>query len=445
MKKIVLLVLLFMLIGKSASAYDMERFRRMPSCVFAERLDSIDGLENNGWTVSGNPTVATSPYKSAVSFDGTGDYVTCLTSVDQYDFGATGDFSVLFWIKTTDDSHAVMGNKRIDSNTKGWSVRIGAGGTIALKVADGSNYTEVTSVVMNDGVWHSIAFTVDRNSNSYPYVDGVQGTAVANVESGDDITSTDNLVIGADANAGFATDSEMFNVMVFDRELSATEVSQIYNDTVFDYPLNEVAHYDMSEINPQDIGWVGSGADGTGTNIAAADIVQEHDGGYAIDFDGTSEYITVTNDDVFEFGTGDFSIGYWKKSSNTDAEDHVMHKGAWGAVGFRIDGDTQDKLTFQEAAGYTSFLAPSDCSDGNWHLVVFSQDRDGSGIGYRDAVAGTAQDISTRPGTISNTGKTLTFASGGAARYLDCVLSEVWAWDMALTQLQVEDLYITTR
>ena len=405
MKKIVLLVLLFMLIGKSASAYDMERFRRMPSCVFAERLDSIDGLENNGWTVSGNPTVATSPYKSAVSFDGTGDYVTCLTSVDQYDFGATGDFSVLFWIKTTDDSHAVMGNKRIDSNTKGWSVRIGAGGTIALKVADGSNYTEVTSVVMNDGVWHFVAFTVDRDSNSYPYVDGVQGTAVANVESGDDITSTDNLVIGADANAGFATDSEMFNVMVFDRELSATEISQIYNDTVFDYPLNLILESDCSEINPQDL-W--ASYDGTGTGLAKTNIIQGHEGYWAVSFNGTDE--KVDYGDVGNIRT----IEMWVNPDTTTEELVLVDTGkdimlSTGTVTYTGLTETN---TFVDGVDTNTMVAD------RWqHLIcVFTQ---------VDA-------------------NNLELANDGT-NYGDIDVSEFNVYSSALEQIATEEQYITTR
>jgi len=174
------------------------------------------------FTVVGNPGVVASAYGPALSFS-PGNNITATNQVGKFPHGATGDFSVCFRIRTTDDSHAVLGNKRIDGNQKGFAVRIGSG-EIILKVGNDVDYTEIVSVTeIHDGLWHGIAFSVDRNGNSYVYVDGNQEGVVANLENGNDISSTLDLAIGCDALGSFDMTGDMHNVIIFNRSLSAAE------------------------------------------------------------------------------------------------------------------------------------------------------------------------------------------------------------------------------
>jgi len=176
--------------------------------------------------VVGNPTIVDSVYGRALHVS-PGNNITATYQVGKFPHGTTGDFSVVFRIRTTDNSHAVLGNKRIDGDTKGFSVRIGSG-EIILKVGDGGGYTEITSVTeINDDEWHHVAFTVDRDGNSYVYVDGNQEGVVANLENGDDITSTLDLAIGCDALGGFDMTGDLESVMVYNRNLSMAEAQQL--------------------------------------------------------------------------------------------------------------------------------------------------------------------------------------------------------------------------
>ena len=203
----------------------MRRFLQA-GAVFADDLSSLADVRAR-YAVTGNPSVVDSARGLAMHFS-VGNNITRTTSVGRFQHGAAGDFSVAFWIRTTDDSHAVMGNKRIDGNTKGWMVRLGAPGDIILKVADGAAYTEVVSDTdINDDIWHHVVFTVDRDGNSYPYVDGVQETAVVNVENGDNISSDLDLAIGCDALGSFDMVGDLREVVVFDRALKSTEAAAL--------------------------------------------------------------------------------------------------------------------------------------------------------------------------------------------------------------------------
>ena len=193
--------------------------------AFAYRLSDLADIRAR-FTVVGNPTIVDSAYGRALHVS-PGNNITATYQVGKFPHGTTGDFSVVFRIRTTDNSHAVLGNKRIDGDTKGFSVRIGSG-EIILKVGDGAAYTEITSVTeIDDGEWHHVAFTVDRNGNSYVYVDGNQEGVVANLEDGDDITSTLDLAIGCDALGGFDMTGDLESVIVFNRNLSEAEVAQL--------------------------------------------------------------------------------------------------------------------------------------------------------------------------------------------------------------------------
>ncbi len=189
--------------------------------AFADDLSSLADVRSR-YSLAGSPTVVDSPRGLAMHFS-TGNNILATNSVGYFPHSTDGDFSVAFWIRTEDDSHAVMGNKRIDGDAKGWSVRIGSG-EIILKCGDGGGHTEIISdTEINDNAWHHVAFIVDRDGNSYPYIDGVQETGVANFEDGDDISSDLDFAIGCDALGSFDMDGDLREVLVINRLLTEAE------------------------------------------------------------------------------------------------------------------------------------------------------------------------------------------------------------------------------
>ena len=93
----------------------------------------------------------------------------------------------------------------------------------------------------------------------------------------------------------------------------------------------------------------------------------------ANDFDGASDYILLgEGGGDFDFGTEDFSISLWIKSTDTNIGYLI---GKWDSNGathaYFIDVNEQDEVCFEFKDGTNSYFAKTttDVTDGTWHLI----------------------------------------------------------------------------
>lgn len=160
-----------------------------------------------------------------------------------FDFGAGEDFSVDFWIRTTDTRvvSPVLEKRALEPNEKGWTVFL-IGGQLALQLAEGgsgfcdsvtpdgcTNYGSGVSVA--DGAWHFVAITVNRDvaDGIHWYLDGAEvGTRRDPTLRADSLENAGPLRIGVHAfNANnFAGDLD--EVEIFRRVLSAGEIQRLF-------------------------------------------------------------------------------------------------------------------------------------------------------------------------------------------------------------------------
>lgn len=136
--------------------------------------NDIAGPVNDSGTWVNNPVAVDGKVAAALSFDGS-SYVE-VAEDDLLDFG-TGDFSVDFWIKTTD---SIWTRTILDNRSQGGSAPIGYtvylyDGRLGWQIADGSGYINwVTTEFIADGLWHHAAVSIDRDQpdGMKGYVDG---------------------------------------------------------------------------------------------------------------------------------------------------------------------------------------------------------------------------------------------------------------------------------
>ena len=145
-----------------------------------------------GTLVFTKAVIANSECGNSLNFDGVDDYVQ-FSDNSVGNFG-TGEFTIEYWVKTTDDKGGVIA-KRNSCDCDNWSALI-ENGRIRLEISDDGCTTAVTNVYgvskIDDGEWHHIAFT-RVGTTIYAYVDGrleVKGI------SAHDMTSTNSLRIG---------------------------------------------------------------------------------------------------------------------------------------------------------------------------------------------------------------------------------------------------------
>ena len=149
-------------------------------------------------SITGDARVKTSSAKFGTGgclLDVTGDYLSIPASSD-FAFG-TGDFSLEFWIKTSDSGESVI----VDQYSSGsafssWqlSVKTGVLSWYRRLVGGSSSYLLTGSTTISDNTWHHIAVTRASNTLMF-FVDGVADGSVT--DSSDYATSVVTLSIGA--------------------------------------------------------------------------------------------------------------------------------------------------------------------------------------------------------------------------------------------------------
>ena len=163
----------------------------------------------------------------ALSLPSEGSYLEVPDS-DAIDAG-TSDFSVAFWIKTTDGFATVM-EKRDDAfGVIGYSVFVDPS-TVGIQLADGThhNYTAAASVA--DGEWHHVAISVDRDQTDGLkfYVDGALLEAQNPTGKTGDLSNDAPLLLGEHVAGGTGGTIGMLDQIYFyKRSITLAEVQTL--------------------------------------------------------------------------------------------------------------------------------------------------------------------------------------------------------------------------
>ena len=210
------------------------------------------------------------PLGTGLDFDGANDLVTISHNASQNNL----NFSVDFWVKTTDGLGGVI-NKFTPDGNSGWRINLDGGRIEFYYYASASNYvtrllSPATSV--NDGNWHHVAVTLN-SGNARCYIDGVlarstgwNGTATAT-------TTTADIQLGyaaADAPSGDTGgyfDGQLDELRIWTKTLSEFEVGQLNGCTTDMSQTSLVASYNFNEgIAAADNSGLTTLADGSGNN-----------------------------------------------------------------------------------------------------------------------------------------------------------------------------------
>ncbi|MCX6767759.1 MAG: LamG domain-containing protein [Candidatus Micrarchaeota archaeon] len=235
------------------------------------------GNGNNG-TINGAAYVD-GKFSKALDFDGTDDYVDYGDACD-----LTGSFAIEAWIKTSQTGGMII--TKIKENTA-WNYQINVDGSGHLQAYVGGWVTSTGTV--NDNRWRHVALVSD-GSTGHLYIDGIQDGSGA-------ISPTANnypLYVGAYESLGGGVggffDGTIDDIIIYNRGLSADEIREDY--------LRGAGTRDYS------------GNGNNGTNHGASWTSGGEFGG-ALDFDGSTSYVTVPDSAAFDFGSGDFAIETW--------------------------------------------------------------------------------------------------------------------------------------
>ena len=419
------------------------KLRRMEQAgaVFTEDLSSVNSLKKRGFTVTGNPTVTNGPIGKALDFNGS-SYITLGTDIEKelrFD-GSTQDFSISAWVRrdATGTQHIIFDKREAVGN--GFVFFIASSDTIGF----GLNLVyPATAETITDTNWHHVVVTADRDGNGIVYLDGVAGSGTS--INGQTLATTIAPSIAARSyDNGNKFNGAIKNLMFFDRVLTAAEITALAKNQPFDYEKNVVSEWDMSDTNPRDVGYRGLGNNGTGVSLTAASIVNGISNDKAIYLDGSADYIDIG--DITDLDNIDFSVSAWIKTSQIPAiTGMIMSKKRDTGYGFFLATHTDGKarIFFNSAsAASLSAYTTTAVNDGAWHHVVFTADRDGNIISYKDGVAGTPVSIAAGDGESIDNDASLRIGVGGQTFLaFNGVIDKVIIFDKVLTNLEVMDIY----
>jgi hypothetical protein len=360
--------------------------------------DDTSGNNNNG-AISGSPSTVTGIHNQALSFSGS-NYITVADS-STINVG-TGDFSISCWIKTSSSNTTQTFIDKRDGSYKGYCLCLYNQKPL-IQFGDTSGYSSFiasNSPVLNDGKWHLVICTIDRDdSNGLKiYVDGSLANTFDPTGRPGDTTNTASLYIARRQDNYCNFPGALDEINLYGRALGADEIPVYYKKGWC------VAEYQFINGGTEDTS--GNGNNGTlygsGTPTIVTGVVNQ-----ALDFGGVS-YMKVPDSTSINFGTGDFSIAFWMKTSYQGSVDTILDKRtADNYIGYHVAlYSGQLLLQITDSGGYTNYrnLYSTALNDGQWHHVVFTVDRDNaSGLCiYADGQLVGTFDPTDRTGDITN-------------------------------------------
>ncbi|MBI4713330.1 MAG: DUF2341 domain-containing protein [Planctomycetes bacterium] len=299
---------------------------------------SGNGNTGNLAAAPNNPTwTAAGRFGNGLSFDGVDDYVDV---PDSASLDITGDLTIEFWVNPSlSTDHRVIA-KWGTVGYRSYIVSITSAGLVFLGISSdgGANYCfrDSDNGAIAANVWQHITAVYKTGAAGYIYI-YVNGKRVDTTTSGSFQTSIYNsdtpLMFGKNYNddpSGNWFGGLLDEVKIYNRALTAEEVSTRYGSgLVGSWHFSEGSGTSVADMS-------GNGNNGT---LAAApnDPTWTTSGrfGNALSFDGTDDYVNVSDNNSLDFGTGDFTIELWVYPDVLQDAKYLIMKGDYGqsAVG----------------------------------------------------------------------------------------------------------------
>ena len=380
----------------------------------------------------------------SMDFDGADDYIDAGSSVGVIGTGVR-TFSV--WLKTSvTGTQVVLGTR--NANTDGWVIQIELNTILFYNVLGGANkgiYTTATN--LTDGNWYHLTIVRAGTGNNKIYVNGVPqtlNTTTFGDENLSDPQSSKDLLIGAGYNTNSVLyrffDGQIDAVSIYNYALSQSQITTLYgsSSTGIGNPMSlspkPVAFYPLGD---QDV------YNGASYLVPNAAVV----GGfspYALDFDGTSNYIDCGQNTNLD--TGDLSASIWiNKNSAGSGTQYIFNNNSGSAVaGFAFNmlasnviGIGRRTRTYGAFSGYLNVSFTDDV----WHNLSFSYNDTTkalevwfNGNSVHTSTATSSSSVASQNIIIGDRANLTGFNFNGS-------LSNASIWNTALTAPQITEIY----
>jgi len=419
------------------------------------------GQGNHGSLV-GQASTTTVPGKigQALNFDGVDDRVNTGS-----DFVGTNPMSISLWMNARSLGEGSVGRLVTNQNTTGFYFRILVTNSTLAFSSNGGNNNAVAganAVVLDQ--WRHVSVTRDASGVANIYVNGVL-SGTANQNSGTPNSGSTNVIIG-NHNAGVATfDGTIDDVRVYNRVLSASEISQMYQSTQSKF--NETLTGGDS-LSSGLVGWwtfdgpdmltnvrdrSGQGNNGSLVGQASTTTVPGKLG-QALLFDGVDDYVNGGSasslDDIqLQGGSGlTYSTWIYPKSNGEGGNGNIIQKSIFSAGGWAFFINTNNLKFQKDFDGATNLTAGTDSGllqFNQWYHVVMTWDGSAlrSGVGfYVNGVKQTTTGTSDGDGNaLSDAALSIHIGGNSGANTFNGSIDDVRIYNRALSAGEITQLY----
>jgi len=386
---------------------------KMDESSWGSVVDS-SGNGNTG-TKYGDATVAAGKFGNGGIFDGSGDYVEKTSPVSQ----PTGNSptTISAWIKI--DSGGISELKIVSF------FGTDSGGPSGYGIAVNSSYKAVAAGPSNTGL---VTGNTTLNVNQWYFVTGVyNGTTnkiyVNGAEDGSVNYSSMNFSSGVMRVGAWASYNSTYNwkgglddVRIYNRALSPSEVSQLYNwapGPLYYYSLDE----NTGTTSVNDMSGNSNSATMTGTWTNSQWVPGKF--GSALNFNGSNDYLDTPAFDFLGQSTAQFTIEAWVKPRQVGGD--IFHNRndstGWSTS---LLGYKSGKLNFY-VYGSSYLASPNNTSANAWTHVAASRDSSGNLKLYENGIL-----VNSGSGSYSSSGSAQKFTIGRF--FADCCQMDSPGW-----------------
>jgi len=426
---------------------------RCARTVFADpiahwRLDEGSGTaakDSSGNNYTGTVSSATwtvGIIGKALSFTGNGKMTTLLTPT----YGPNDSFSYVAWFRTTNTGNAMSLFGFEASKTSEVQVGIDTGGIARFNINDGSKGGDAkSSLTFADGQWHMMAAVRDGVTKKLLiYVDGVQvASSTDNSTASINQASKLSVSIGA-VNQGTKHEKpwqgEIDEPRIYSAALSAGQIKLLYTSIPLKSGL--AAYYDFDA----------SAQDAVGTNHGVVKNAVKSSSGKiagAYSFNGSTAYIELTNNAIFDM-TSDATYSIFFKPTSTPSTEYMLlakHLGGSKTAGWFLSMNNQYKANVQIYSSLHHVLSNTNKAQANqWNHVAITYssatqklkiyvngklDKDEN---FPTKDLPTKLSLKMRIGAMEQSGPT-------PGRPFKGLIDEVGVWTRALAALEIQSLH----
>ena len=388
---------------------------------------------NNQWRLPNNENKDKSSNYS-MSFDSASSQYIQTT----FNIGNTSTFSVSMWANTTSFTTTQILIDNRDAGSDGFNCYI-YNNTLQFRI-NGVDLGVSTSTLSNN-TWFHLGLTYDGVNKKIYF----NGSKVDETTQSATLNVTNTLRIGT---VSHTTPSNFFNgkldhVAIFDYALSSSQVTTLYGNST-----NGVGNPMSLSTKPVAYYKLGEKAAFNGSEYLVTNAASEVFSPYALEFDGTNDYIDCGNNSSLQI-TQNITISVWFKIDNSSS-------GTYGNIITKwISGDKAWSSYVTKSTGILSFWISSNGStqtkinsttsvnDGNWHHFVGTND----GSNNRLYIDGVLEDTGTTGNIYNSTQNVLIGKTNQNSFLFSGAISNVSIWNAALTDgtggtpNQISELY----